>query len=141
MEDLLREDDFLIKGSYNPSKYFRMFYFGAVIHFIMAAIVIGLFTGNISIILLMIFSPLFMLFGMVFFNKRIAELAIRTILTSIGVLLGIYYILMLLVTLIANAALDEILIMTLIFAVCFIVCSAIIVPIIKMKKKKNKISY
>ena len=139
MEDLLREDDFLIKeNSYNPSKYFRMFYWGAVVHFIVAAIVIAQLAAYIPIVLLMIISPIFMVFGMVFSNRRIVELTIKTILISVCFLLCIYYAFMIVVMLVVSPPLDEVLMMTSVFAGYFILCSAVIVPVVKWKKKKSK---
>jgi hypothetical protein len=139
MEDLLNEEDFLSKKSdYNPWKYFRMFFGIGFLHCIAAFMLIAADNDNVPLVLLMLVSPCIMAFVMTFANKRIAGLDLKTILIAVLSLLAVYYVVLLLICLIADASLREMGIVTIVFVGYFVFCAIIIAPIIRSKRKKKK---
>src|SRR5215203_346689 len=105
MEDLLNEEDFLSKKSdYNPWKYFRVFYGIAFLHCIAAFLLIASYNDNVPLVLSMLVSPFIMTFVMIFTYKRISELGLKAILLAVLSLLAVYYVVLLLICLIAGAS-------------------------------------
>ena len=140
MQDLLNEDDFIKQTPYNPKKSFGKFYLIALVQFIIFITVISfLETQPFIHIGIGILIVLIMPFIMVFYGKN-STATLKTIALGILGLLGIYYILLIAMGLIAEGSSDEIMICIYSFLANYILCAGIILTIVHRKQKRIKIT-
>lgn len=93
MEDLFREEDFVQEKKFRPWRYVFIYYIIALLHLGMFTVSVGktiilpqheywFYAYRVWIIMSVVF-PLFLAFAMVFFNKKMISLPLKTIFFSL----------------------------------------------------------
>jgi len=139
MEDLLNEDDFIIKlPEYNPWRYLAVFYTVAFALLMLLGFSLQYLNEQQESLLIgvaMVSLPTGSVFLMAFLKKQFITLPLLTIAVAILIMLGVYYIPFIAIA-ISDNDFSGALTCSLVYVINLALCSVIILPIINIKRKR-----
>jgi len=141
MEDLLKEDDFAAKVTYNPWKLFKWFYASVAVEFIIFLMLFAFFdiqeNNNIVFVLLIFGLPTVMTFSMFFWKKQNTLLPFKTMALAAFIMVGLFYTVFLCLILYSGTStLDAIVGLVVFCVINYLFCWGIIYFVMRSAKKK-----
>ena len=137
MEDLLKEDEFVIKEYFNPWKYFRKCYliaFGCLVGlvFLLAAMSALLHFSTTYVGVLVFVVPLFIVVYMIFGQKKLLTVPFGTVALGVFFLLCVFYVPVSLILISEEGYKDAMIVL----AVFTLLPLAVIMPVFKWRRKR-----